>query len=107
MIDLELFVAMMDFLAILEGRELPRGRDEAAFAWVRQQELGKEQQEYFLEGVARLWSDWKAEGWESKPRDERLDTLVWTYHRAWVDRYGWEPTNERGIERFHAPPRMR
>jgi len=37
----------------------------------------------------------KGHGWEREPRDERLEQLAWTFHRAWVDRYGWRATNRR------------
>jgi hypothetical protein len=99
-IDLELYISASDVLQRFEEGGETRGGGEAARDWIEQQDLDREQKNYFYEGVARLRSDWKAEGWETKPRDERLDQFVWAYHRAWVDRYGWAPTNAAGIERF-------
>jgi hypothetical protein len=33
--------------------------------------------------------------WAEAEPDDRLDTFVWTFHRAWVDRYGWATSIRR------------
>ena len=99
MIDLNLYVALVDFFDGLEMEERFMGGGEAAFEWFSEQGLSRHDLEYVLLGVARITGHPKGEDWEQHNRRADLDRQVWTFHRAWVDRYGWEPTMELGERR--------
>lgn len=91
-VDLRMYARLLDFLA-----EDARGREsgqpfwrEATNAWAHEQlRLEGDELEYFLAAVTRLGGHpWKGNDWDAMADDEDLDRLVWTFHRAWVDRYG-------------------
>jgi hypothetical protein len=100
-IDLNLYASIIDFLAEQDARGAA-GEFEVAFDWVERLGLEREERNVVLHGIARLVGHPDGEGWERSARSGRLDTLAWTFHRAWIDRYGWEPTNKRGVERWNA-----
>jgi hypothetical protein len=100
MIDLELYAALVDFFDGLEADGSFMGAGEAAFDWFRDHdELNEDELDYVLMGLLRLVGHWKGEDWETRPRRAELDVRVWTFHRVWTDRYGWEPTMRLGKER--------
>ena len=102
MVDLDLYVSIVDVLADQDAQGA-RGRGQVAFDWSNQLGLIEDERNVVLLGISRLDGHPQGEGWEASARTERLDTLAWTFHRAWVDRYGWEPTNQRGVDRWNAP----
>lgn len=97
-LDLELYVELVDFFAGLEHADEWQGGGEAAFKWFEPRLDGTDL-DYVLLGVARLGGHPKGEDWEERPRRPALDQQVWTFHRVWVDRYGFEPTMRLGKER--------
>jgi hypothetical protein len=102
LLDLNLYVEMGDFLDELTAQgEI--GGGEAAFAWCRHHGLDRDDLDYFMLGNARLTGHPKGEDWEARPRRVDLDRLVWTFHRVWIDRCGWEPTNRTAVERYNRP----
>jgi len=99
MIDLDRYISATDFLMGLEEAQEVAGSQGAVYRWLHEHVgLDREDMNYVLEGFARLRGDFKAEGWE--PGREELDRIVWAFHRGWVDRYGWAPTNDAGLERW-------
>ncbi len=99
LVDLELYVALVDFFDRLEYDDKWMGAGEAGFEWFRDRELERDDLDYALLGLARLMGHPKGEDWEERSRRAMLDRQVWTFHRVWVDRYGWEPTMRLGKER--------
>ena len=90
LIDLRLYAETVDFLgaAQADGRRL--GGTGAALEWAGELRLEEDEVEYFLApGVERLMGFDDQSEWAEAEPDDRLDTLVWTFHRAWVDRHGW------------------
>jgi hypothetical protein len=75
------------------------GAGEAAFKWFDGRFDDQADLEYVLLGLARLMGHAKGEDWERHPRRPKLDRQVWSFHRVWVDRYGWEPTMRIGEQR--------
>lgn len=98
LIDLELYSELVDFFDGLEYGDEWQGAGEAAFKWFDGR-LERDDLDYALLGVARLMGHPKGEDWEERPRRDDLDRQVWTFHRVWIDRYGWEPTMRLGKER--------
>lgn len=98
MIDLELYVRLVDFFLGLEYRDEWQGGGEAALQWFSGRFEGDDL-DYVLLGTARLSGHPKGEDWDERPRRPELDREVWTFHRVWVDRYGFEPTMRLGKER--------
>jgi hypothetical protein len=97
-IDLELYVELVDFFLALEYNDEWQGGGEAAFKWFADR-LDRDDLDYVLLGVARLSGHPKGEDWEQRPRRPELDQQLWTFHRVWVDRYGSEPTMRLGKDR--------
>jgi hypothetical protein len=102
LLDLNLYVEVGDFLDELTA-EGEIGAGEAALRWCDKRGLEGDDLDYFMLGNARLTGHPKGEDWELRPRRADLDGLVWTFHRAWVDRCGWEPTNRTAVERYNRP----
>ena len=102
LLDLNLYVEIGDFLDghAARGRI---GRGEAALEWAHERGLEGDDLDYFMMGEARVSGHPKGEDWEDRPRQAGLDYLIWTFHRAWVDRCGWEPTNRAAVERYNRP----
>ncbi len=98
MVDLELYVELVEWFDRQEQEGTFMGGGEAAVEWFRPR-VADEALDYVLRGCLALVGHWKAEGWVEESRQPGLDRLVWTWHRVWVDRYGWEPTMKAGKER--------
>jgi len=99
LVDLELYVGLVDFFDGLEYEDKWMGAGEAGFEWFQRRQLDHDDLDYVLLGLARLMGHPKGEDWEERPRRAELDRQVWTFHRVWVDRYGWESTKRHGRER--------
>ncbi|MEJ7791988.1 MAG: hypothetical protein WKF65_08470 [Gaiellaceae bacterium] len=99
MIDLELYVEVVDFFDALEHHERWMGAAEAAFAFFGDRLPERDERDYVLLGLLRLTGHPKGEDWEKHARRAELDRQIWTFHRVWVDRYGWEPTMRLGEAR--------
>lgn len=98
MIDLGLYVELVDFFLGLEADDEWQGAGEAALKWFSDR-LAGDDLDYVLLGVARLSGHPKGGDWERRARRPELDEQIWTFHRVWVDRYGFEPTMRLGKER--------
>jgi hypothetical protein len=109
-VDLELHVELVDFFENLEFKKEWQGAGEAGFKWFFEKYGRSESLDYATLGVARLMGHPKGEDWEKRPRNAELDREIWTFHRIWVDRYGWEPTMREGkarSDRYEAQLRPR
>lgn len=88
MIELGHYVQLMDFFEELEAQG-PHGAGEVAVKWTETiLNLDSEDERYVLRGIDRLAGHPDGWGWEEEETRSDLDPLVWTFHRAWVDRYG-------------------
>jgi hypothetical protein len=99
MIDLARYVHLMDLLEDLETKG-PHGAGEAAGKWLETLGLSREDERYVFDGINRLAGHPDGWGWEKGEAQPDLDPLVWTFHRAWVDRYGWEHTSRHRLEHW-------
>lgn len=98
MVDLELYVALVDWFDELERAEQWQGAGEAAFQWFKDR-VASDDLDYVLMGTLCLVGHFKGHGWQTEARQPELDRQIWTWHRVWTDRYGWEPTMAAGKER--------
>ena len=89
LIELRLYAETIDFFAAAESDGYRYGAREAALEWAQERGLDSDDREYVLAGVDRLTGGGGQSEWADAETSYRLDTLVWTFHRAWVDRYGW------------------
>jgi hypothetical protein len=94
-IDLRLYAETIDFLGAAEADGRRFGGTGAALEWARALRLEDGEVEYVLAGVERLMGFDDQSEWAEAEPDDRLDTFVWTFHRAWVDRYGWATSIRR------------
>jgi hypothetical protein len=106
LLDLSLYVEIGDFLDMRTAAGIIGG-GQAASEWARDYGLEEDDLDYFMLGNARLAGHPKGEDWEQRARRPDLDKLVWTFHRAWVDRCGFEATNREAVKRYNQPPVVR
>lgn len=98
MIDLDLYVRLVDWFDELELSGEFMGGGEAVFKWFFDHEAMERSVElaYLLAGAARLMGHPKGLEWDEFDRRPDLDAILWTFHRVWIDRYGWESTMQAG-----------
>jgi hypothetical protein len=89
LIDLRLYADTIDFLEAAEADGRKPGGTGAALEWGTRLGLEEDELGYVLAGVERMMGFDDESEWTDAEPDDRLDTLVWTFHRAWVDRHGW------------------
>ena len=99
MIDLNLYIQIIQFFQEWELEHRTFGGGEAAFEWASRQGLSEDDLGYVLQGAERLTGRWSREPteWELLDRRPHLDRLVWTFHRAWIDRYGCQSASRHRL----------
>jgi hypothetical protein len=90
-IDLRLYASVIEYFQNAEAEERAFGVGEIAYWWAIDR-MNETEVSYFTHGVARLAGHSKGGGWEERDPLPDIDQMIWTFHRAWVDRYGWTPS---------------